>query len=64
MTGEEIPPEKSERQPDYMAGDTTRPMYESPRLLGRLHREIRKIEDVMKIAEDKDEQIPIEVSSF
>ncbi|KAK5981108.1 hypothetical protein GCK32_018571 [Trichostrongylus colubriformis] len=37
-TGKEIPPEKSERQPDFHFGNDYDPTYRSPRILGRIYR--------------------------
>ncbi|PIO64521.1 RNA dependent RNA polymerase, partial [Teladorsagia circumcincta] len=55
-TGKEIPPEKSERQPDFHFGNDYDPTYRSPRLMGRIFRGIKTIEDVLRISEDIDEQ--------
>ncbi|XGW21981.1 hypothetical protein V3C99_004720, partial [Haemonchus contortus] len=63
-TGKEIPPEKNERQPDFHFGNDYDPTYRSPRLMGRIHREIKAIEDVLKISEDIDEQEEVEMDRF
>ena len=60
-TKEDIPPEKSERAPDFQNENEMKPMYQSARLLGKLYREIKGIEDVMSLAADKDEQSEIRV---
>ncbi|VDM61512.1 unnamed protein product [Angiostrongylus costaricensis] len=59
-SGKEIPPEKSERQPDFHFGNDYDATYRSPRLMGRIYREFKAIEDVLKISEDIDEQDGIE----
>ncbi|KAF1760723.1 hypothetical protein GCK72_008972 [Caenorhabditis remanei] len=60
-TGEMIPPERAERVPDYHMGNDHSPMYVSPRLCGKLFREFKAIDDVVKISEERDEQIEISI---
>ncbi|KIH52036.1 hypothetical protein ANCDUO_17869, partial [Ancylostoma duodenale] len=63
-TGKEIPPEKAERQPDFHFGNDYEPTYRSARLMGRIYREIKAIEDVLKISEDIDEQDVVECDRY
>ncbi|VDO19357.1 unnamed protein product, partial [Heligmosomoides polygyrus] len=42
-TGKDIPPEKSERQPDFHFGNDFDPIYQSPRLMGRIYRFVHAI---------------------
>lgn len=60
--GDFLPPEVPERIPDYHMGNDRDPMYISPRLCGKLFREYRAVDDVIKISEERDEQheIPID----
>lgn len=60
-TGEMIPPERAERVPDYHMGNDHTPMYVSPRLCGKLFREFKAIDDVLKISEERDEQVEISI---
>ncbi|EGT47646.1 CBN-EGO-1 protein [Caenorhabditis brenneri] len=60
-TGEMIPPERCERVPDYHMGNDHTPMYVSPRLCGKLFREFKAIDDVLKISEERDEQVEISI---
>ncbi|KAF1768210.1 hypothetical protein GCK72_000022 [Caenorhabditis remanei] len=60
-TGEMIPPERAERVPDYHMGNDHAPMYVSPRLCGKLFREFKAIDDVLKISEERDEQVEITI---
>uniref|UniRef100_A0A1I7U5X1 RNA-directed RNA polymerase n=1 Tax=Caenorhabditis tropicalis TaxID=1561998 RepID=A0A1I7U5X1_9PELO len=60
-TGEMIPPERAERVPDYHMGNDHTPMYVSPRLCGKLFREFKAIDDVLKISEERDEQVEITI---
>ncbi|CAI2309679.1 unnamed protein product [Caenorhabditis sp. 36 PRJEB53466] len=60
-TGEMIPPERAERVPDYHMGNDHSPMYVSPRLCGKLYREFKAIDDVLKISEERDEQLEISI---
>ncbi|KAJ1371809.1 hypothetical protein KIN20_033831 [Parelaphostrongylus tenuis] len=59
-SGKEIPPEKSERRPDFHLGNDYDPTYRSPRLVGRIFREFKTVEDIVKISEDIDEEDEIE----
>ncbi|KAJ1346510.1 hypothetical protein KIN20_001310 [Parelaphostrongylus tenuis] len=59
-SGKEIPPEKNERQPDFHFGNDYDPTYRSPRLMGRIYREFKAIQDVLKLSEDIDEGDKIE----
>ncbi|PIC47063.1 hypothetical protein B9Z55_006540 [Caenorhabditis nigoni] len=61
VTGEMIPPERAERVPDYHMGNDHTPMYVSPRLCGKLFREFKAIDDVLKISEERDEQVEITI---
>uniref|UniRef100_A0A0K0DQT4 RNA-dependent RNA polymerase n=1 Tax=Angiostrongylus cantonensis TaxID=6313 RepID=A0A0K0DQT4_ANGCA len=63
-SGKEIPPEKSERQPDFHFGNDYDATYRSPRLMGKIYREFKAIEDVLKISEDIDEQDEIECDKY
>ncbi|KAK6060839.1 hypothetical protein COOONC_01495, partial [Cooperia oncophora] len=44
-SGKEIPPEKSDRRPDFHFGNSYAPTYRSPRLMGRINRCVSKIVD-------------------
>uniref|UniRef100_A0A0K0CZ04 RNA-dependent RNA polymerase n=1 Tax=Angiostrongylus cantonensis TaxID=6313 RepID=A0A0K0CZ04_ANGCA len=59
-SGKEIPPEKNERRPDFHGSNDFDPIYRSPRLLGRIYREFKAIEDVLRVSEDIGEQEEIE----
>ncbi|CAB3407578.1 unnamed protein product [Caenorhabditis bovis] len=61
VTNELIPPERAERVPDYHMGNDHMPMYVSPRLCGKLFREFKAIDDVLKISEERDEQTEITI---
>ncbi|VDL66793.1 unnamed protein product [Nippostrongylus brasiliensis] len=63
-TGKEIPPEKSERQPDFHFGNGYEPVYRSPRLMGRIYREIKVVEDVLQTSEDLNEQEDLVLDSY
>ncbi|KJH48007.1 RNA dependent RNA polymerase [Dictyocaulus viviparus] len=63
-TGKEIPPEKSERHPDFHFGNDRHPVYRSSRLLGMIYRQLQGIEDVLKISENMDEQDVVECDKF
>ncbi|EFO85404.1 hypothetical protein CRE_23681 [Caenorhabditis remanei] len=60
VTGINEPPERSERRPDFAAnrynGNVS---YQSSRLLGQLHRELRCVNDVLASSSAK--QVPIEI---
>lgn len=60
-TGEMVPPERAERVPDYHMGNDHTPMYVSPRLCGKLFREFKAIDDVLKISEERDELFEISI---
>ncbi|CAI5437645.1 unnamed protein product [Caenorhabditis angaria] len=60
-TGEWLPPERAERVPDYHMGNDHSPVYVSPRLCGKLFREFKAIDDVLKISEERDEQLEIPI---
>ncbi|VDM54298.1 unnamed protein product [Angiostrongylus costaricensis] len=63
-SGREIPPEKNERRPDFHGTNDYDPIYRSPRLLGRIYRLFKAIEDVLKVSEDIGEQEEIECDRY
>ncbi|CAI2309643.1 unnamed protein product [Caenorhabditis sp. 36 PRJEB53466] len=58
-TKEIIPPEKADRIPDFHGETNALPNYISPRLAGKLFREFKAIDDVIKASEERDEQMDV-----
>ncbi|PAV56399.1 hypothetical protein WR25_15503 isoform A [Diploscapter pachys] len=58
-TNIDMPPERAERVPDYHFGNDVTPVYVSPRLAGSLFRELKAIDDVMKVNEEMEERIEV-----
>ncbi|CAI4223152.1 unnamed protein product [Auanema sp. JU1783] len=62
QTKEDIPPEAADIIPDYHGDEHgNKPVYVCPRLIGQLYRDIKSIEDVLRISEDRDDQLRIKI---
>ncbi|EYB93675.1 hypothetical protein Y032_0180g821 [Ancylostoma ceylanicum] len=59
------PPEKHERQPDFhVACEYPKPSYRSERLLGRIYRNIRAVDDVLRGPQDAEEWPEVEFDEY
>ncbi|GMR61525.1 hypothetical protein PMAYCL1PPCAC_31720, partial [Pristionchus mayeri] len=62
-TGVEIPPQRAHRKPDFMQSHRD-PVYASSRLIGRIYREINDVDNVLALAEEKDQQEEISIDEL